>query len=691
MVSVTPSSDRQLSLKGAGLVLVANDIGEIPGPSREGLGLYAWDTRHLSTYRLHPSSGRLRVTHVTLLPDGARIEYAIERNGTVLPLLMERRVRVEASLTDRWTVRNLAPRASAFRAELHVAADFRDLLEVRRLRRITSGRLEPARLNADGPTLRYRAGDGVRHETTVRAAPAVWRLAGTSARGDWGVRLGAGESARLDVSVRVHSSAHPRPVAAGRRWPAWHESATRFASDSPSLDRWLEQSSLDLFVLCDQLEDGLFPMAGSPWYLAPFGRDSLITAMSALTLRPDMALGVLRSLARWQGRADDARRDEEPGRIPHEVRQGELVRTGGAFASPYYGSVDATPLFVWLAAEAERWLPDAGVIETLEPQLRSALRWMDEWGDRDGDGFIEYRRRAPPGKGIDNQVWKDSHDSLLTPDGHAPAGPIAAVEVQAYAYAARIALAEVVAGRDPAWARQLAEGAAALRRNFERAFWLADRQFYAQAIDGAKRPIPDVTSNAGHVLWTGIASTAHGRRVTARLRRPDMASGWGIRTRSSRSRHYDEVSYHNGSVWPHDTAIAAAGMGRYGARGAAAATIGELLAAAETFPDHRLPELYGGDRRTGNRPPRRYPVACSPQAWTAAAAFMCVRTMLGLQVSPDGRRVTFDPLLPGGVRRFEAVGLRVGRGSIDVRIERRAGRARISAASASGIELGSNP
>lgn len=687
MVSVSPLSDRQLSLNGAGLVFVANDIGEIPGVSREGLGLYAWDTRHLSTYRLRPASGKLRVTRVTLLPDGARIEYALDRNGGVLPLVIQRRVRVGTSLQDHWIVRNLAPRACTFRAELHLAADFRDLLEVRRSRRVTSGVSEPTRLETHGAKLRYRATDGVRHETAVQAGSAVWRLDGTAARGDWRVRLGSNERARLDISVRVHSSAHPRLPGVGR-WHEWHESATRFASDSPSLDRWLERSSLDLFVLCDQLKDGLFPMAGSPWYLAPFGRDSLITAMSALTLRPEMALGVLRSLARWQGRADDARRDEEPGRIPHEVRQGELVRTGRSFASPYYGSVDATPLFVWLAAEAARWLPNADVIGALEPELRRAVRWMDEWGDRDGDGFIEYQRRAPKGKGIDNQVWKDSHDSLLTADGRIPVGPIAAVEVQAYAYAARAALAEAVAERDPAWARELRKSAEALRRHFERVFWLAERDCYAQALDGAKRPVPDITSNAGHVLWAGIASAAHGRSVAARLRRPDMASGWGIRTRSARSRHFDEVSYHNGSVWPHDTAIAAAGMARYGSRRAAASTIGELLAAAATYPDHRLPELYGGDRRAGDGPPRRYPVACSPQAWTAAAAFMCVRTMLGLQVSPDGRRVTLDPLLPSGVSRFEARGLRVGRGSLDVRIEARAGRARVTAASASGMELG---
>jgi glycogen debranching enzyme len=406
--------------------------------------------------------------------------------------------------------------------------------------------------------------------------------------------------------------------------------------------------------------------------------------MFALPYRRDLAIGVLRYLARLQGRVDDPRRDEEPGRILHEVRQGEIVRTGGGFGTPYYGSVDATPLFVWLAAEAARWMPDAGIVEELEPALRAALRWMDERGDLDGDGFIEYRRRAP--RGIENQVWKDSHDSLIGPDGRRPRGPIAAVEVQAYAYAAWRALAGVLREQDPAWARSLDERAARMRTRFERAFWMPETGLYAQALDGSKRQIRDVTSNPGHVLWSGIASRTHGQRTALRLRAADLASGWGLRTRSSRSAQFQPGSYHNGSVWPHDTAIAAAGMARYGATEAAASTIGELREAAHAFPDYRLPELFGGERRDGAAPVS-YRVACSPQAWTAAAAFLCVRTMLGLEVSDDGRSISLDPLLPEGVDAFEAIGLRVGSGTLDVRLARRGGRAAVGAVLASGVEV----
>jgi glycogen debranching enzyme len=261
--------------------------------------------------------------------------------------------------------------------------------------------------------------------------------------------------------------------------------------------------------------------------------------------------------------------------------------------------------------------------------------------------------------------------------------------VQAYAYAAWRSLADVVARRDTSWAAALAARAERMRRRFEDAYWVRQRSFYAQALDGRKRQIPDVVSNPGHVLWAGIAGTRHGRLAALRLRRPDLASGWGIRTRSARSAHYDPGSYQNGAVWPHDTAIAAAGMRRYGDRAGAARTIAELLDLAKTFPDHRLPELFGGEARRPGVPPKRYPVACSPQAWSAAAAFLCVRTMLGLAVAPDGSSVTLDAVLPDGVDRFEALGLRVGTGSLDVRLERRRGSVHIADVQGRGISIAS--
>ena len=658
---------------------VASRGADIRGPSRRGAGVYAWDTRHLSRYEIQPRVGRLRLLSVEVLPDGARLTYELG------PLRIERRIRIDAAIADDWTIENRGSRIITFDAEVTADADFRDLFEVRRVKRTTRGRREPA--SADGNVLRfaYRATDGVENLTEIHAPVDVWRGASGPARGRIRTAIPPRQRRTAHVDIRVRSTL-PSRDSMPRDWDAWRQTATRFTSDSPDLDEWIERSALDLFLLSDRTADGYFPSAGIPWFVAPFGRDSVLTALFTLPLRRDLAPAVLRLLADHQGTAVVPERDEEPGRIPHEIRQGEIVRTGGSFGTPYYGSVDATPLFVWLAAEAARWLPERDLIGEFEPSLRAALNWMDEYGDVDGDGFIEFERHTS--KGIRNQSWKDSGQSLLDRNGKRPRGPIAAVEVQAYAYAARQSLAEVVAARDPAWAAALSRRNEALRRRFARAFWMPERSFYAQALDGAKRPVRDIVSNAGHVLWAGIAERRHGRLVAQRLRQPDLASGWGIRTRSSRSARYDPRSYHNGSVWPHDTAIAAAGMARYGDRAGAARTIAELITTASAFADRRIPELFGGEPKRPGRPPARYPVACVPQAWSAAATFLCVRTMLGLEVGPDGRTITLDPLLPEGVNRFEAAGLRVGTGTIDVLVERRGQGATITDVSARGIRVG---
>ena len=672
-----------IALMRRGVVLFADETGAIEDASALGAGLFAWDTRHLSRYRVWPEGGTLRLLGADVEPDGVRLEYELHRGRIASALRIQRHLSVNGELRDQWTVSNPGAKRIGIVFRIEAAADFRDLFEVRRAQRTTTGR--PARVHARGRSVRfgYTASDGVRHQTTVTAPIRGWRAAGRVARGRWSQQLTSGDRAVLSIVARPASTAHA-PMRSAYDWSGWQADSTTFTSDDPDLEAWLQRSGLDLFLLTERLRTGPFPMAGIPWFATPFGRDSILTAMFALPYRRDLALGVLRVLARLQGRADVAGRDEEPGRIPHEVRQGELVRTGGAFGSPYYGSVDATPLFVWLAAEAARWIPEAHVIAELEPALRRALRWMDQRGDIDGDGFIEYQRRAP--RGIRNQVWKDSHDSLLDDDARRPEGPIAAVEVQAYAYAAWRALAEVTERGDPRWSKELNERAATMRAAFERAFWIDERRFYAQALDGGKRAIPDITSNVGHVLWAGIAAHGRGRVAAQRLRASDLASGWGIRTRSARSRHFDPGSYHNGSVWPHDTAIAAAGMRRYGAKDESQRTIAELRDAARAFAGHRLPELFGGERRNGSTPVP-YPVACSPQAWTAAAAFLCARTILGLELSSDGRRVTLDPILPDGVDRFEAHRLRAGRGVLDIRVTKRGRRAVVSAILASGVDV----
>ncbi|TMC46407.1 MAG: hypothetical protein E6J23_03085 [Chloroflexi bacterium] len=667
-----------LSLKGTGIVFVGTRGADIKGPSRRGAGVYAWDTRHLSHYEVRPRDGSLRLRSAEILPDGALLRYSLGR------LQIERRIRVENTIEDQWSIENAGPTVTTFEADITVDADFRDLFEVRRRNRSTKGRREPAAANGHHLVFRYEAVDGVKQSTELLAPVDAWHTGDGPARGRVSVRVSPGDRRAIEIDIRVHSSL-PSPLVADRDWDAWQRTSTKFASDSPDLDAWIARGSLDLFMLSDQTRDGFFPSAGIPWFVAPFGRDSIMTALMTLPLRRDLAPAVLRKLSDNQGTRDVPERDEEPGRIPHEIRQGEIVRTGGAFGTPYYGTVDSPPLFVWLAAEASRWMPERDLIGEFEPNIRAALEWMEKRGDLDGDLFIEFERKRPTG--ITNQVWKDSGDSYLNAKGKRPGGPIAAVEVQAYAIAALRSLAEVVAKRDPAWSAALAARAHEMHQKFERAFWMPNRSFYAQALDGHKRLVPDIVSNPGHVLWAGAATPAHGRATARRLRQPDLASGWGIRTRSSRSKHYNPVSYQNGSVWPHDTAFAAAGMARYGDKVGAARTIAEMLAAAKAFPDWRIPELFGGQPRRTGVEPKTYPVACVPLAWSAASPFLCIRTMLGLSVAPDGGTITLDPLLPDGVSWFEATGLRVGTGVIDVRLERVRGRVRAVSVQASGVSL----
>src|SRR6267143_3210974 len=370
-----------LSLKGTGIVFVGSRGADIKGPSRRGAGVYAWDTRHVSTYEVRPRGAALRVRSAELLPDGALLRYSLGA------LTVERRIRIDTAIADQWSIDNPGPGAAAFEAEVTVDADFRDLFEVRRRKRTTKGRREPAAANGHRLRFEYTATDGVKQATDVLAPVDAWQTGDGPARGRVAVRVAPGDRRSIEIDIRVRSTL-PSLLVADRDWDAWQKTSTHFASDSPDLDAWIARSSLDLFMLSDQTEEGFFPTGGIPWFVAPFGRDSCFTAMFTLPLRRDLAPGVLRLLSDHQGKTDVPERDEEPGRIPHEIRQGEITRTGGAFGTPYYGTVDATPLFVWLAAEAARWIPERNIIGEFEPNIRAALEWMEERGDLDGDVFI---------------------------------------------------------------------------------------------------------------------------------------------------------------------------------------------------------------------------------------------------------------------------------------------------------------
>ncbi len=576
-------------------------------------------------------------------------------------------------------VSNFGEEEAGFALSVVLDADFADIFEVRGVRRERRGSHRPMESGGGQMSIGYEGLDGV--ERTVRA---VFTLEPGSQEGNEAIfpmRLAPREQVHLGLTV-LCETAGPLASVPSFETAYRHVKSTQrrvceegcaIESDNDLLNTFLNRSLADLRMLMTSMDDAFYPYAGIPWFSTPFGRDGIITALESLWINPGNARGVLSFLAKTQAAEFNEVRDSEPGKILHESRKGEMANTGEVPFGNYYGSIDSTPLFIMLAGEYLRRTGDLAYIQFLWPHLERALAWIDRYGDADGDGFLEYLKRSE--RGLRNQGWKDSDDSVFHEDGRLAQGSIALCEVQAYAYGAKNEAAYIaeISGRR-AEAMRLRTEALDVQRRFEATFWDEELGCYVLALDGDKRPCRVKSSNAGHCLFTGIASEERARRLERELLSPEFYSGWGVRTIASDQARYNPMSYHNGSIWPHDNALIAYGLARYGLRRGPVRILEDMFRVGLYVDQHRLPELFCGFHRRNGEGPTLYPVACAPQAWASAAPFHLLQACMGLSVDAVARTVTLDrPALPDFIDRMRIRNLRVGAARIDMVLTRQAG------------------
>lgn len=674
-------------LKQGDTFAVFDRFGDIDTFGTGELGMYYQDTRFLSRLTLKLGKDRPLLLSSTVREDNAVLAVDatnpdVCRNGeTVVPRgtvhIFRSKILWKRTCQERLRIYNYGRAAMDFSFSLEFDADFADIFELRGTTRERRGRRLETEIVQDGVVLAYEGLDRRPRRTRIVFDPPPTRLSESAA--NYQIRLEPGEDASYRWAIACEVDADLR----GQIKPCYEKIVQEAASalesaharqpliftSNEQFNDLLNRSLADLEMMRTDTPYGPYPYAGVPWFSTEFGRDGIITALQCLWFDPSFARGVLAYLAATQADAENAEQDAQPGKILHETRAGEMAVLGEIPFKRYYGTIDATPLFIMLAGAYYRRTGDRAFIESIWPNVERALAWIDHYGDIDGDGFVEYARRSK--LGLINQGWKDSHDAVFHADGTSAEGPIALCEVQGYVYAAKLAAAELAALFGDAWARDLSKQAKTLLRRFEESFWCDELSTYAVALDGRKQPCRVRTSNAGHCLFAGIASAEHARRVAATLTHETSFSGWGIRTVATSEARYNPMSYHNGSVWPHDNSLIAAGFARYDLKESAATVLAGLLDASLFFDLHRLPELFCGFPRRPGEAPTLYPVACAPQSWASAAVFLLLKACLGLSVSASERRLTFSkPILPRFLQQVTIRGLKVADGRADLLLTR---------------------
>jgi len=666
-------SDGSVKILNGNTFVVSDTRGDIEASLTDPTGLFSYDTRFLSKWVLTINGERMNPLSVDDLEYFESRFFLVPGTGTVYvdaKLSVIRRRAVGNGFHEELTILNHANEPVDLRVRLDAGCDFADLFEVKdalKKKGTYSESVKGGKL-----VLAYVRGTFGRSTVITSSQPARVDKNGLSFKirigphGKWSTQLDvATEALGFEEMGRVED-----PARAQRRMrqnlARWIDQAPRLECDLEPLKATYRRSLVDLAALrfSPQVAGGRsLPAAGLPWFMTMFGRDSILTSLQALPFTSELAATTLRALGDWQGVVVNDFRDEDPGRILHEMRYGELTAFEERPHSPYYGSADATPLFVILLDEYERWTGDRALVRELEVESRAALNWIDEYADLQGNGYLSYERRNKK-TGLENQCWKDSWDSISFRDGRIPGFPRATCELQGYAYDAKLRGARLarLVWRDPALAERLEQEAVDLKRRFNRDFWVEDGEYFALALDPEGEQVDALTSNNGHLLWSGIVDKSKAKAVATHLLGPRLFSGWGVRTLAEGEGRFNPIGYHVGTVWPFDNSFIAWGLRRYGFKDEAAVIAAGILDAAEFF-EGRLPEAFGGYERSQTRYPVQYPTACSPQAWSTGAPLLLLRTMLGLE--PQGEHLVVDAALPRAIGHLELLDIPGRWGRID--------------------------
>jgi glycogen debranching enzyme len=689
--TIEPRKVNNLTLIDGKTFLATSVAGDITPAGAPDVGFFHQDTRFLSELELRIDGHRSVVlssntektfaAQIELTTGNITLRDSFDLPENTIHIRREQLLHGNV-LFDRFTFENFNQKAVDFTVELVFDSDFVDVFQVRGVARNIHGQYFKPVAERDSLTFSYRGLDGVLRQTSVEMVPRPASISDRIAH--WDLHLEPMKRVSLEVHIQAVVEGEQEALVAAdfqeslrarRQAFAWWESeSTHFSSSNDVFDEALRTCIGDFHALRIPSGEEHIIAAGIPWFATIFGRDSIIAAYQTLSLNSRLAKDTLRVLARLQGTKVDDWRDEEPGKIVHEYREGEMTRCGEMPFGPYYGSVDSTPLFLVLLSETFNWTADEGLVREMLPHVYRALEWMGKYGDLDGDGFLEYKRRSP--KGLTNEGWKDSWDANMHRDGAIAEPPIALAEVQGYQYDAKFRMASLLRMfGDTETADRLEKEAAELAEKFEKQFWMADQEFYSMALDKDKKQLGVIASNAGHLLWSRIVSGERAKIVSERIMRNDLFSGWGVRTLANSEPVFNPLSYHRGSVWPHDNSLIAHGMALAEMREDSTKILTTLFNAALNFRDYRLPELFCGVQRREHDAPVHYPVSCSPQAWASGALFLMLTSVLGIRPSAPRKELNIiNPELPEWLEHLHIRNLRVGRSRVGLDFTRRGER-----------------